>query len=200
VVDYVTIGELEQHEPGPGLVEFVRDIALRAYDDKVSKTDEDSMRELERWVLLKAVNDRFMDHLQTVDYIREGIGLRGYGQVDPLVAYKRETYDTFQNTLKNIRDQASKMIFHLRPHQEDTSEAAAPLMFNMDEMEDGYMPPELQESHGSPMRSTGTATLTPVDLEKVDWKRVGRNDPCPCGSGKKFKECHYRNLRAEGVI
>jgi preprotein translocase subunit SecA len=198
IIDYATTADLEKFQPGDELVAYIREVAFKAYDDKVSETTEDSMRNLERWVLLKAINDRFMDHLQTVEYIREGIGLRGYGQVDPLVAYKRETYDTFQNTLKNIRDQASKMIFHLRPQPSYENETADPLMVNLDELDGANIPPELQESHGSPMQSSGVATL--VDLDKIDWKRVGRNDLCPCGTGKKFKECHYRTLRAEGVI
>jgi preprotein translocase subunit SecA len=196
IIDYATVTELEGYEPGPDLIEHVKEVALKAYDDKAKQTEEDIMRNLERWVLLRAVNDRWMDHLQTIDYIREGIGLRGYGQVDPLVAYKRETYDTFQGTLKNIRDQASRMVFHLRPNQEVQN----PMMVNMDEFDADNMPAEMLEQHGQPMESSSVVTLSKVDLDKVDWKRVGRNDPCPCGSGKKFKECHYRTLRAEGVI
>ncbi len=201
IVDYATISDLEKYAPGPELVRFVQDLAMQAYDAKIDDTGDETMRDMERIVLLRAVNDRWMDHLQTVEYIREGIGLRGYGQVDPLVAYKRETYDTFQNTLKNIRDQASKMIFLMRaqPRQQSFDEQI-PLMVNMDEFDANNLPPELQESRGEPMESSQNRILTDAELAKVDWKRVGRNDPCPCGSGKKFKECHYRSLRAEGVI
>jgi preprotein translocase subunit SecA len=141
-----------------------------------------------------------MEHLQTIEYIREGIGLRGYGQTDPLIAYKKETYDTFQTTLKNIRDQASRMIFHLQARQEPAMEQyeeeqdAAPLMFNLEDM-----PPEVQEQHGIMTQGAATA-VAPVALGNIDWKRVGRNDACPCGSGKKFKACHYPKLRQEGVI
>jgi preprotein translocase subunit SecA len=200
LIDYATITDLEQHQPGPDLVKYLQDIAMQAYDAKVAETGE-PMNELEKYVLLKAVNDRWMEHLQTIEYIREGIGLRGYGQVDPLVAYKRETYDTFQGTLKNIRDQASKMIFHLRVQQPsqlpEVEEAMdeAPLMVNIDDLS-----PELQEQHGVHTFSTATATIAPVALDGIDWTRVGRNDACPCGSGKKFKACHYPTLRAEGVI
>jgi preprotein translocase subunit SecA len=200
IVDFVSITDLEKHEPGPDLVEFVRGVAKQAYEAKIAEVGEEAMREMERWVLLRAVNDRWMDHLQIVDYVREGIGLRGYGQVDPLVAYKRETYDTFQHTLKYIRDQASKMIFHLRAQPQMPVEDQIPLMVNLDELDAASLPPELLESRGSPVQSATTTLLSPAELEKVDWKRVGRNEPCPCGSGKKFKECHYRTLRADGVI
>lgn len=178
LVDYATVGDLEKHQPGPDLVAFVEDIAMRAYEEKRERSGEADMHEIERWALLKSVNDNWMTHLQTVEYIREGIGLRGYGQVDPLVAYKRETYDTFQNTLKSIRDQASKMVFHLQIQRQTEGDSEETLLTEGEE----------------------TAALPATDLSQIDWKRVSRNDPCPCGSGKKFKACHYPQLRAEGVI
>jgi len=200
LVDYATIAELEAYQPGPDLIKFLQDVAETAYDAKVAETGE-TMKLLEKHVLLRAVNDRFMEHLQTIEYIREGIGLRGYGQTDPLIAYKKETYDTFQTTLKNIRDQASRMIFHLQARQEpqleqyEEEQDSAPLMFNLDDIS-----PELQEQHGLLTQSATATAIAPVALGNIDWKRVGRNDPCPCGSGKKFKACHYATLRQEGVI
>ncbi len=203
MVDYATVDDLAKYEPGPALSDFITKVAIQAYDSKIAETGEDTMRELEKYVILRAINDRWMEHLQTVEYIREGIGLRGYGQVDPLVAYKRETFDTFQTTLKNIRDQASKMIFHLRVQQQaptSMDELGDPMMLNMDDFDENNLPADLLEAHGSGRRATGATAVAPVDLDKVDWTRVGRNDACPCGSGKKFKQCHYPTLRAEGVI
>jgi preprotein translocase subunit SecA len=174
-------------------------MADKAYDANVEIRGE-TMPDIERYVMLQAVNNHWMEHLQTVDYIREGIGLRGYGQVDPLVAYKRETFDTFQNTLKGIRDEAARMIFHVQfrgPQilQLEQEQDSLPLMVNLDNL-----PPELQEQYGTETKSTTATAIAPVNLGNIDWKRVGRNDPCPCGSGKKFKQCHYSQLRAEGVI
>ena len=199
LVDYATIADLEAHKPGAALVKVLNDLALQAYDAKITESGE-AMKLLEKHVLLRAVNDRWMEHLQTIEYIREGIGLRGYGQTDPLIAYKKETYDTFQTTLKNIRDQAARMIYHLRAQQQqeiqqyEEEQDATPLMFNMDDL-----PPELQEQHGAKTVAAPTA-ISPVALGNIDWTRVGRNDVCPCGSGKKFKACHYPTWRAEGVI
>ncbi|MDR3691997.1 MAG: preprotein translocase subunit SecA [Fimbriimonas sp.] len=198
LVDYATVDDLSKIKPGPELVTHLQGIADQAYDVKIADTG-DSMKLLEQHVLLRAVNDRWMEHLQTIEYIREGIGLRGYGQIDPLIAYKKETYDTFQLTLKNIRDQASKMIFHMRVQPQEIQQVeeqmdSTPLMFNMDDL-----PPELQEQHGTQTQGAPTP-IAPVNLGNIDWKRVGRNEPCPCGSGKKFKACHYPTLRAEGVI
>ncbi len=200
LVDYATIDDLTKIKPGPELVSYLQDIANQAYDAKIQETGE-PMKLLEQHVLLRAVNDRWMEHLQTIEYIREGIGLRGYGQTDPLVAYKKETYDTFQITLKNIRDQASKMIFHMRLQQQQEIQQleqeldSTPLMFNMDDL-----PPELQEQHGVATLPAEATPISTVALGNIDWKRVGRNDVCPCGSGKKFKACHYPTLRQEGVI
>jgi preprotein translocase subunit SecA len=200
LVDYATLPELEQYQPGPDLVQFVQQKADEAYEAKIQESGE-AMPELEKYVMLRAVNDKFMEHLQIIEYIREGISLRGYGQVDPLVAYKRETYETFQQTLKGIRDQAARMIFLLRAQSQQqidmdlAVEAAAPMMVNMDDL-----PPEAQEQHGSPTKAAAATAVAPVNLASVDWQRVGRNDPCPCGSGKKFKACHYQQLREEKVI
>jgi preprotein translocase subunit SecA len=184
IIDYATISDLEQHQPGPDLVAFCQKLALKAYDDKIAELGDEVMSQVERQVMLRAVNDRWMEHLQTIEYIREGIGLRGYGQVDPLVAYKRETYDTFQRTLANIRSDAVRNIYRARIQ---VQEPAAPMMMRMEEGVNALLG---DEQPAQPV----------VDLSQVDWKRVGRNDPCPCGSGKKFKACHYPQLRAEGII
>jgi preprotein translocase subunit SecA len=195
LVDYATIADLEQHQPGPDLIQFCQEKALEAYDAKVASFGEEIMRMVEQQVLLRAVNDKWMEHLQTVEYIREGIGLRGYGQVDPLVAYKRETYDTFQGTLRGIREQAVKHIFHAQVQMERAPEPQAPQMLRMDQ--------EAIEAEASAMGGALAATVTatkPREVADVDWKRVGRNDACPCGSGKKFKACHYPQLREQGVI
>ncbi|RYD41601.1 MAG: hypothetical protein EOP83_33725, partial [Verrucomicrobiaceae bacterium] len=196
LVDYASIRDLEQHSPEGDLRDYVVGISEEAYRLK-AKEAGDAMIEMERYAMLKAVNDRWMEHLQTIEYIREGIGLRGYGQVDPLVAYKRETYDTFQNTLRQIRLDAAKTVFRLRPQQQ------APLIqnlsFNMDEI-DQALPVEDTEERGLPMESATEVALGPRDLGTIDWKKISRNEPCPCGSGKKFKECHYKELREAGVI
>ena len=186
LVDYATVADLEKNQPGAETIQFVQEMALKAYDDKIEGAGE-AMPEAERFVMLRAVNDRWMEHLQLVEYIKEGIGLRGYGQVDPLVAYKRETYDTFNNTLKHIREAASKMIFHVRVESQQAEQEAVPMMM---ELEAGS--PELASKKSEP----GTLPFP----AGVDAKKIGRNDVCPCGSGQKFKSCHYPVLRQQGII
>ena len=197
LVDYASIRDLEKHEPEGDLRAYVTDIALQAYGLKAKETGE-AMPEMEKFSMLKAVNDRWMEHLQTIDYIREGIGLRGYGQVDPLVAYKRETYDTFQGTLRDIRLDAAKTVFRLRPQPQPAFMQG--LEFNLDEIDQSIPVEDKEALDGQPVESATAVALLPRDLETIDWKKVSRNEPCPCGSGKKFKECHYKELRETGVI
>ncbi len=198
LVDYATVADLEGYQPGPDLVEFCQERALEAYDAKVERFGEEIMRMIEQQVLLRAVNDKWMEHLQTVEYIREGIGLRGYGQVDPLVAYKRETYDTFQQTLHGIREQAVQHIFLAQVQVERQPEAPVPQMLRMDA--EALEADAAQTGGGTALATATVPAATAVNLNQVDWKKVGRNDPCPCGSGKKFKSCHYAQMRAQGVI
>ena len=101
LVDYASIRDLEKHAARTATCASTSsEIAERGLPTLKAKEAGEAFPEMERYAMLKAVNDRWMEHLQTIEYIREGIGLRGYGQVDPLVAYKRETYDTFQHTLQ----------------------------------------------------------------------------------------------------
>ena len=194
IIDYATRSELEQYQPGPQLVQFVQEVAHRAYAARVEELGNELMTMIEQQVMLRAVNDKWMDHLQTVEYIREGIGLRGYGQVDPLVAYKRETFDLFNNTLKHIRDQAVRMIYRAQVQQ------APPPDIQMMRMEDQPYMENTDASNSAVSPVVASNGKNDGYLKDVDWSKVGRNDPCPCGSGKKFKSCHYASLRAEGVI
>ena len=211
LMDYVTVDELATKKPGGPLEEAVVGYAKQAYNEKLEKLGDEVMRYLETQVLLRAVNDRWMEHLQMVDYIREGIGLRGYGQVDPLIAYKKETFDLFQATQRNIRDQAVRLIFRAQVQVEAPPapvQPPAPAMERIDEAELAALAgaPTSTSTGGSaaPVSAAQISGFTPVgakeELEGVDWKKVGRNELCPCGSGKKFKACHYPILRQKGLI
>lgn len=196
LVDHMTLSEFEQIEPGVTMNDHMIGLAIDVFNDKTDAVTPDVMGQIERHVMLRAVNDRWMDHLQVIDYIREGIGLRGYGQTDPLIAYKRETFDLFTVTQKAIREQAVRMVYHAQVQvQEEPQELeSVPQMMRLDEADETAAMAETEA------RATAVNVLDPVDLSKIDWSRVGRNDVCPCGSGKKFKSCHYPELRAKGVI
>jgi len=121
------------------------------------------MREIERVILLRIVDDKWMDHLDAMDQLREGIGLRAYGQKDPLIEYKFEGYEMFQNMIDSIQDDVVRYIFRVnvvQPRQQQSRRV----------VENRYA----EEGPRQPARKEG---------------KVGRNDPCPCGSGKKYKKC-----------
>jgi len=142
------------------------------------------MPKIEQYVMLHSVNDCWMAHLQMIDYIREGIGLRGYGQTDPLIAYKRETHDLFEHTERAIQDQSVRMAYVAQVRREEPEQRQQPKMLRVD---------------GEAARPNGQADPG-FNPDTQNWSKVGRNDPCPCGSGKKFKACHYGELRSKGVI
>jgi preprotein translocase subunit SecA len=185
LVDHTNLGEIESKDPIGELGEFCMDIAMKAYDAKIAEVGEDIMPQIERHVMLQSVNDNWMAHLQMIDYIREGISLRSYAQTDPLIAYKRETHDLFEHTQKAIQDQAVRMIYMAQVRREPAQQTPQPQMQRVDAPAIAAAP-----TNGAP----------DFDESRTDWSKVGRNDPCPCGSGKKFKSCHYPELRAKGVI
>ena len=195
IVDYASVKDLANYTPGPDLIAFCQQKADEAYEKRIESLGEEVMKLLERQVMLIAINEHWQHHLQIVEYIREGIGLRGYGQVDPLVAYKRETFDAFQVTLKDIRAQAVRAAYQAQVRVEQApqqQQAPEPQMVRMESAAAVATAAALATGDGKPNGK--------IDLAKVDWSRVGRNDPCPCGSGKKFKSCHYAELRAQKVI
>ncbi|MBL8087108.1 MAG: SEC-C domain-containing protein [Chthonomonas sp.] len=181
LVDYATLEEVRTVE-GPALVGFLQEKAHEAYQTKRSAVGDEMMEMLEQKVMLQSVNDNWMEHLQIIDYIREGISLRAYGQVDPLIAYKRETYDLFQATERKTRDQMVRLVFRANIQVQS--------------------PEESYESEAAPaMAATAEPTGTPGTWpDNIDPKFIGRNDPCPCGSGLKFKNCHYGKFRETGTI
>ena len=137
--------------------------SLAAYESREAELSAKTMRELERAVLLKVVDEKWMDHLDAMDQLREGIGLRSYGQKNPLVEYKFEGYEMFQNMIDSIRDEVVRLIFRIRVLQT----------------------PEMRHTVENKYQNEGSGSQTPV-RKKV---KIGRNDPCPCGSGKKYKNC-----------
>ena len=185
------------------------------YQEREDMIGPDIMRQTERMIMLQVVDDQWKDHLLSMDHLKEGIGLRGYGQKDPLVEYKKESFTLFQDMMDRIEDETVRILFTF------TFETGRPqLPFNPSddeyEEEDGDEPapaPAVNEQERLAAQaavqdftrkiernkdremaqlqflggetSTSTATQTVVKGDKV-----GRNDPCPCGSGKKYKKCH----------
>ena len=184
------------------LIQFAED----AYEDKEEETGADLMRELERLVMLRAIDSLWVEHLTASDEMRQGIGLQAYGQQDPLVAYKREAHDMFTQLTANIRSRIVRSIYHVEITAPPRP-APPPITFST-------QPAVTQSSNGGGAvaaipqnqqaeRAVGAAlgVKAPQNLRTnqptegggqtvVATKKPGRNEPCPCGSGKKYKKCH----------
>ncbi len=150
----------------------------KRYDEKEAMIGADNMRLNERYLLLQVIDQQWKDHLLNIDHLKEGIGLRGYGQRDPLVEYKRESFELFQSMMERIQDRVVKILWKIEMgSRESDQEEAVRVQRSMPQ------PPKQQLTFsGAPKEAAA-----PVKRQQV---KVGRNDPCPCGSGKKYKKCH----------
>jgi preprotein translocase subunit SecA len=158
---------------------------VEAYEEKERRIGADLARHLERMVFLQIIDGKWKDHLYAMDKLREGIGLRAYGQRDPLIEYKREAYQAFSTMFYSIESEAVEMIFKLQPAP---PEAKFKEVFHSRSQE--LLHPEV--SRGKQDEGSPTAPLrqqTPNVASGAAQAKVGRNDPCPCGSGKKYKKC-----------
>jgi len=146
-----------------------------AYDRKEKELGPELMRFLEKNFMLQVIDHHWKDHLLAMDHLRDGIGLRGYGQKDPLIEYKREGYDLFAGMMERIKSDTIERLFLVQAVREGERSAPPPPVISRPQ-------PKLTLNRGEEPVSTQTA-------HRSDDK-VGRNDPCPCGSGKKYKKCH----------
>ena len=203
----VTVDELKEdltQISRGSLVEEFQDDALDAYKAKEEDLGPELMRELERFVILQVVDQRWREHLDAMDYLREGIHLRGMAQKDPLVEYRNEGHTMFRELGHAIREEVVLMLFHAQLEPAVAEEALAVQDGN------GAAPSGLQYEHESlagaeaiaaagggagavatsAMAGGGAVATGPRQIVKSEKENIGRNDPCWCGSGKKFKKCH----------
>lgn len=182
------------------LKEKAKEIILKAYSDKEKTLGIDLMRILERAVYLKTMDMLWVDHLDAMGHLREGIGLRGYGQKDPLVEYKNESYEMFQKLLLAIRQEIVYTMFKMNieknhiPEESDNQKIEESVNSNPQDIDDQ----KSSNNKKNKEKDSGQAGMTngedrPVsrlsDDPTIQSSKVGRNDPCPCGSGKKYKKC-----------
>ncbi len=179
--------------------ELVAD-ALAAYERREQELGSEVMREIERQVVLSVLDRKWREHLYEMDYLREGIGLRAMAQRDPLVEYQREGYDLFVAMMDAIKEETVGYVFYAEVvvNEQPTSQQEQEQPQESSEVNvrgfGSNVPTALEYSAPS---ETGGATTTFVSsAEAAAYKNVSRNDPCPCGSGKKFKRCHGDPTRA----
>ncbi|HET9436744.1 MAG TPA: SEC-C metal-binding domain-containing protein, partial [Gaiellaceae bacterium] len=179
------------------LVEEFVDDALETYEEREQALGGELAREVERYVILQTVDQRWRDHLEAMDYLREGVHLRAFAQKDPLVEYRSEGHVMFEELSQTIREEVVFTLFHVAVQVEEP--ALEPM-----QAREGALSYEHETSAGAeviaaagagaatalaapPQPSSGSFAQAPVVNEHKD---IGRNDPCWCGSGKKFKRCH----------
>lgn len=181
----------------------------KTFDEKTQKLGEEVMRELAAQVMLRVIDTRWMAYLQEMDYLKTGIGLRGFGQRDPLVEYKTEAYEAFTLLVNTMYEDFLRTILRLelvnRPRQNTEAEAFQNAHYSGGEETDGDQKALKQGKSmlknaaaiGKSPQGPGASQSSVSTYRKSDdpnpYVNVGRNDPCPCGSGKKFKNCHGRN-------
>jgi preprotein translocase subunit SecA len=166
LAQYYPTGIEESSFTGPVAIEmvidFVTDEAAEAYAKREEELGSEVLRQVERSVMLSVIDNKWREHLSEMDYLRAGIGLRAMGQRDPLSEYQREAYDMFAEMVDSVKRDAVRYLFHV----------------------------ELAQPKTAPQRvapdPTGNGSKKPVTVSD----KIGRNDPCPCGSGKKYKRCH----------
>jgi preprotein translocase subunit SecA len=168
------------------VVEKVVAAAHQAFAAKVQQIGEENFIQFERMVLLQSIDTHWREHLSALDYLRQGIHLRGYAQKQPKQEYKREAFELFGQMLDSIKNEVTRVLMTVRIQTRDQLDEAAQAIEERGE--------QISNVTYSAPDETGQAQVTTAELQAfVDANavpRVGRNDPCPCGSGKKYKQCH----------
>ena len=186
--------DLEDRSP-QDMHEALWNAALAQYEEKQEAIDDQILRRVERDVMLQIVDVQWKDHLYGLDHLKEGISLRGYGQRDPLVEYKRESFEMFQAMKGRIDEETVKYLWRLRPVPRDSDRGptrpairrSTPLSYNEPRLSSALAG---MRSGGGPRPSRTGGDDAAVKTVRRDVAKIGRNDPCPCGSGKKYKKCH----------
>jgi preprotein translocase subunit SecA len=187
--------DLSEDDDADALIDAVFYRFKKAYELKVSHEDPERIKSLEQMVILQSVDEHWQEYLRNMDSLREGIGLRAYGQRDPLVEYKREAFNLFGDLMDRIKEEIAQNIFRTGSSMENLQnfwQSLNKMMVDNQSQQQvsamaaakqhAGMAPDAPPQAAPPMRPAAPAA-------RPDGSKVGRNDPCPCGSGKKYKKC-----------
>jgi preprotein translocase subunit SecA len=193
---------INHHELGDQVFERV----IARYDAKEKLIGADAMRQHERIIMLSVIDQLWKDHLLAMDHLKEGIGLRGYGQHDPLVEYKRESFHMFEEMMAQFESETVRYLYMMRvvddngdevsyqsaprPAQAEAPPEPRKVQTTLDDVERQFHKRKERELEQARRAGAGQADAV---QQVVRGEKVGRNDPCPCGSGKKYKKCHGAN-------
>jgi preprotein translocase subunit SecA len=168
----VELGNLSEYKERPSIKSALEKLLKDAYEAKEKFVGGDAMREIEKLVMLKEIDTKWIEHLHNMDVLREGIGLRAWGQRDPLIEYKIEGYKMFQEMMDAARQEIISMIYKVQVIKEGEEE---------------LLQKKRNVTYGEPTRVSRSSAVRKIE-------KVGRNDPCPCGSGKKYKKCCGKDI------
>ena len=184
--------------------EFLTNLAEDVYKTREEQMGEDLARQIERFVMLSVLDNLWIDHLDAVENLRQGIGLRGYGQRDPLVEYKNEAFTMFEQLITAIDDEVIHRIYKIQvqqqpppvvhQHQHVVTQAAGNTSAS-EELRTREVSKESRSANSKQTAAPKSQESAVVGSQSAvsSRKKLGRNDPCWCGSGKKYKRCHYPN-------
>jgi preprotein translocase subunit SecA len=205
-IELADLADLTRQE----ITDLVFDRLQQKYQEKEELVGSDVMRQTERIIMLQVIDNQWKDHLLSMDELKQGIGNRAYGQKDPLVEYKKESYELFTAMMDRIEDETVRYLYFLQVNTGSAPALPFPDEDQDEEVEDEPAQPQITDQQRQAAKSSiedftrniqrkkekeladlhlggdGTVTQQTVSVGS----KVGRNDPCPCGSGKKYKKCH----------
>ncbi len=185
--------QLQQLHTAEDITEFLTKIAGDVYAQREKQLSEEVMRQVERWVSLQVIDNLWMDHLDAIDDLREGIGLRGYGQRDPLIEYKNEAFSMFERLLGGIDTEIAHRIFKVQVQLSPNQQAGQQLnQTAVNAPVASALESPLAQAAKRMQTNAQSSAVSQVPKVSADAK-IGRNDPCPCGSGLKYKKCGLIN-------
>ncbi len=167
----------------------ILEAAEQSYAEKEAHAGAAVMRHFEKAVMLQVLDSMWKDHLAAMDHLRQGIGLRGYAQKNPIQEYKRDAFEMFGQLLDKIKHEVISVLTRVKVRAEEDVQA-------VEEQRRAHAPMQFEHAQASAMTAGGAGAEAPADAEEAhtpfvrDGRKVGRNEPCPCGSGKKYKQCH----------
>ena len=181
----------EDHLDEDGLRDRILENVVESYENKKQLAGEESLRAFEKHILLRILDDKWKEHLATMDHLRQGIHLRGYAAKNPKQEYKREAFELFSQMLTDIKHEVVRVLSHVQVQQDDQTE-------EMERQRREELARRMQFEHqeaqaalaGEPSEEPAQTPMASQEPTVRDGRKVGRNEPCPCGSGKKFKQCH----------
>jgi len=190
--------KFDEKESIGAMIEYLHGKAKQLYGSKEAEIGEEQLRGVERQILLQTIDQQWKSHIDTIDHLRQGIGLRGYGQRDPLIEFKREAFDLFSGLMGSIRRQTLRSVHHIAAIPPsaaiNASQSESEMTFSgADNIAgSGPIPQEILQTNAAELQKESQSMrpdLPQIEKPASSEKTIGRNDPCPCGCGKKAKKC-----------